>query len=200
MCGIVGYIGASEAQPILLEGLRRLEYRGYDSAGLAVERGGRIEVRKAAGKLAVLEQHLESDPLRGTCGIGHTRWATHGAPTTVNAHPHSAASGDVALVHNGIIENYEILREKLGELGHEFHTDTDTEVLCHLIDEVFDGNLEHAVAAALTRVEGAFGIAVIDGRDPDKIVVARRGSPLLIGVGEDGNGEKLVASDVAALL
>ncbi len=200
MCGIVGYIGASEAQPILLEGLKRLEYRGYDSAGIAVQRDSEIEVRKAAGKLAVLEQHLEREPLRGTCGIGHTRWATHGAPTTLNAHPHCAESGHVALVHNGIIENYETLRAKLGELGHEFHTDTDTEVLCHLIDEVFEGNLEHAVAAALTRVEGAFGIAVIDGRDPDKIVVARRGSPLLIGVGEDGKGETLVASDVAAVL
>ena len=200
MCGIVGYIGASEAQPILLDGLRRLEYRGYDSAGIAVQRDGEIEVRKAAGKIAVLEQGLTRDPLRGTCGIGHTRWATHGAPTTINAHPHCAESGHVALVHNGIVENYEILRAKLGELGREFHTETDTEVLCHLIDEVYDGELEHAVAAALTRVEGAFGIAVIDSRDPDKIVIARRGSPLLIGVGEDGKGETFVASDVAAVL
>jgi glucosamine--fructose-6-phosphate aminotransferase (isomerizing) len=200
MCGIVGYIGASEAQPILLDGLRRLEYRGYDSAGIAVQRDGEIEVRKAAGKIAVLEQGLTRDPLRGTCGIGHTRWATHGAPTTINAHPHCAESGHVALVHNGIVENYEILRAKLGELGREFHTETDTEVLCHLIDEVYDGDLEHAVAAALTRVEGAFGIAVIDSRDPDKIVIARRGSPLLIGVGEDGKGETFVASDVAAVL
>ena len=200
MCGIVGYIGASEAQPILLDGLKRLEYRGYDSAGIAVQQDSEIEVRKAAGKISVLEQHLEGEPLRGTCGIGHTRWATHGAPTTVNAHPHCAEKGHVALVHNGIVENHEVLRAKLGELGHEFHTDTDTEVLCHLIDEVYEGNLEHAVAAALTRVEGAFGIAVIDGRDPDKIVAARRGSPLLIGVGEDGKGETLVASDVAAVL
>ena len=200
MCGIVGYIGASEAQPILLDGLRRLEYRGYDSAGIAVQRDGEIEVRKAAGKIAVLEQGLTRDPLQGTCGIGHTRWATHGAPTTINAHPHCAESGHVALVHNGIVENYEILRAKLGELGREFHTETDTEVLCHLIDEVYDGELERAVAAALTRVEGAFGIAVIDSRDPDKIVIARRGSPLLIGVGEDGKGETFVASDVAAVL
>jgi glucosamine--fructose-6-phosphate aminotransferase (isomerizing) len=200
MCGIVGYIGAREAQPILLDGLRRLEYRGYDSAGLAVQRDGEIQVRKAAGKIAVLEQGLARDPLPGTCGIGHTRWATHGAPTTINAHPHCAESGHVALVHNGIVENYEILRAKLGELGHEFHTETDTEVLCHLIDEVYDGKLEQAVAAALTRVEGAFGIAVIDSRDPDKIVIARRGSPLLIGVGEDEKGETFVASDVAAVL
>ena len=152
MCGIVGYIGAREAQPILVDGLKRLEYRGYDSAGIAVQRDGETEVRKSAGKLAVLEQGLKREPLRGTCGIGHTRWATHGAPTTNNAHPHCAESGHVALVHNGIIENYEILRAKLVELGHEFHTETDTEVLCHLIDEVFEGNLELAVAAALTRV------------------------------------------------
>ena len=200
MCGIVGYIGAREAQPILLDGLKRLEYRGYDSAGIAVQRDGAVEVRKAAGKLSVLQRSLEREPLQGTCGIGHTRWATHGAPTTINAHPHFAESGRVSLVHNGIIENYEILRAKLVELGHEFHTETDTEVLCHLIDEVYEGNLEHAVAAALTRVEGAFGIAVIDGRDPDKVVIARRGSPLLIGVGEEGKGETFVASDVAAVL
>ncbi len=200
MCGIVGYIGAGQAQSILLDGLKRLEYRGYDSAGIAVQHDGSTEIRKAAGKIAVLEQALERNPLAGTCGIGHTRWATHGAPTTLNAHPHSVDGGSMALVHNGIIENYEILRAKLGQLGHEFHTETDTEVLCHLIDVAFEGNLEHAVAAALTRVEGAFGIAVIDGRDPDKIVVARRGSPLLIGVGDNGRGETFVASDVAAVL
>ncbi|MGW8283893.1 MAG: isomerizing glutamine--fructose-6-phosphate transaminase, partial [Gemmatimonadota bacterium] len=200
MCGIVGYIGAGEAQSILLEGLKRLEYRGYDSAGIAVQHDGTTEIRKAAGKIAVLEQGLERNPLPGACGIGHTRWATHGAPTTVNAHPHSVEHGSLALVHNGIIENHETLRAKLAQLGHEFHTETDTEVLCHLIDEVFEGNLEHAVAAALTRIEGAFGIAVIDGRDPDKIVAARRGSPLLIGVGDNGRRETFVASDVAAVL
>ena len=200
MCGIVGYIGAREAQPILIEGLRRMEYRGYDSAGIAILEGGEARVRKAAGRLAVLERGLAQEPIPGSCGIGHTRWATHGPPTTVNAHPHSAASGNVLLVHNGIIENYETLKARLIELGHEFHTETDTEVLCHLIDEVYDGNLEHAVAAALMRVEGAFGIAVIDPRDGDKIVVARRGSPLLIGVGEEGSGESFVASDVAAVL
>ena len=200
MCGIVGYIGSREAQPILVEGLRRLEYRGYDSAGIAVQHEGEVKVRKAAGRLAVLERGLEAEPLTGTCGIGHTRWATHGPPTTVNAHPHFAAGGNVMLVHNGIIENYETLKARLSELGHEFHTDTDTEVLCHLIDEVFERDLEHAVASALMRVEGAFGIAVVDSRDPDKIVVARRGSPLLIGVGAAGSGETFVASDVAAVL
>jgi len=200
MCGIVGYIGARQAQPVLIEGLRRLEYRGYDSAGIAVQHEGRVEFRKAAGRLAVLERGLEAEPLTGCCGIGHTRWATHGPPTTANAHPHFASGGNVMLVHNGIIENYEVLKARLSELGHEFHTDTDTEVLCHLIDEVFESDLEHAVAAALMRVEGAFGIAVVDSRDPDKIVVARRGSPLLIGVGEEGSGETFVASDVAAVL
>ncbi len=200
MCGIVGYIGSREAQPILVEGLRRMEYRGYDSAGIAVVDDGEVRVQKAAGRLAVLERGLARDPMTGSCGIGHTRWATHGPPTTLNAHPHSAGGGHVHLVHNGIIENYETLKARLVELGHEFHTDTDTEVLCHLIDEVYDGNLEHAVASALMRVEGAFGIAVIDPRDPDKIVVARRGSPLLIGVGEEGTGETFVASDVAAVL
>ncbi|MEJ2482112.1 MAG: glutamine--fructose-6-phosphate transaminase (isomerizing) [Gemmatimonadota bacterium] len=200
MCGIVGYIGAREAQPILIEGLRRMEYRGYDSAGIAILDAGEARVQKAAGRLAVLERGLAEGPLPGTCGIGHTRWATHGPPTTVNAHPHSTGSGHVLLVHNGIIENYETLKARLTELGHAFRTETDTEVLCHLIDEVYDGNLEHAVASALMRVEGAFGIAVIDPRDGDKIVVARRGSPLLIGVGEEGSGETFVASDVAAVL
>jgi glucosamine--fructose-6-phosphate aminotransferase (isomerizing) len=177
-----------------------MEYRGYDSAGIATLDGGEIRAQKAAGRLAALERGLALDPLTGSCGIGHTRWATHGPPTTVNAHPHSAGSGRVLLVHNGIIENYETLKARLIELGHEFHTDTDTEVLCHLIDELYDGNLEHAVASALMRVEGAFGIAVIDARDPEKIVAARRGSPLLIGVGEEGSGETFVASDVAAVL
>jgi glucosamine--fructose-6-phosphate aminotransferase (isomerizing) len=200
MCGIVGYIGSREAQPILLEGLRRLEYRGYDSAGLAVYGPAGLAVSKAAGKLVTLEEKLAADPLPGTIGIGHTRWATHGAPTTVNAHPHMDGAEEVALVHNGIIENYEVLRIKLGELGHRFRTDTDTEVLCHLIQEAFEGNLEQAVAAALAKVEGTYGIAVMHERDPEKIVVARRGSPLLLGVTEGGNGEAFVASDVAAVL
>jgi glucosamine--fructose-6-phosphate aminotransferase (isomerizing) len=200
MCGIVGYVGPRDVQPLLLEGLRRLEYRGYDSAGIAVHAEGQIAVRKAAGKISVLEERLRESPLDGTVGIGHTRWATHGAPTTPNAHPHTDDTGDVALVHNGIIENHEVLRFKLQELGHEFSTDTDTEVLCHLIEEAFEGNLESAVAAALSKVEGAYGLAVMHARDPDKIVVARKGSPLLIGVGEDGQREVFVASDVAAVI
>jgi glucosamine--fructose-6-phosphate aminotransferase (isomerizing) len=200
MCGIVGYVGPRDAQPLILEGLRRLEYRGYDSAGIATIHEGALDIRKAAGKIAQLEAELESRPLAGSHGIGHTRWATHGAPTTLNAHPHTDDEGRVALVHNGIIENHDVLRIKLQELGHEFRSETDTEVLCHLIEETYAGNLEEAVAEALTRVEGAYGIAVIHVDEPGKIVVARMGSPLLIGVGEDGEREMFAASDVAAII
>ncbi len=200
MCGIVGYVGPREAQPLILEGLRRLEYRGYDSAGIATIHDGSLDVRKAAGKIVELERRLEESPLAGSLGIGHTRWATHGAPTTVNAHPHTDDSDRVALVHNGIIENHDVLRIKLEELGHEFRSETDTEVLCHLIEETYAGNLEEAVAAALSHVEGAYGIAVIHADDPGKIVVARMGSPLLIGIGENGEREMFAASDVAAVV
>ncbi|HSM08075.1 MAG TPA: glutamine--fructose-6-phosphate transaminase (isomerizing) [Gemmatimonadota bacterium] len=200
MCGIVGYVGSREAQPLLLAGLRRMEYRGYDSAGVAIQTETGQEIRKAAGKIATLEELVEREPIAGTVGIGHTRWATHGPPTTVNAHPHTEGGGRVVVVHNGIIENYEILRIKLQELGHEFVSETDTEVLAHLIGEVFEGNLEQAVAAALSRVEGTFGIAVMHLDDPGKIVVARNGSPLLVGIGEEGSGEMFAASDVAAVL
>jgi len=200
MCGIVGYVGPRDAQPLILQGLRRLEYRGYDSAGIATVHDGALEIRKAAGKLAELERQLEKSPLAGSHGIGHTRWATHGAPTTVNAHPHTDGSGRVALVHNGIIENHHVLRRRLAELGHEFRTETDTEVLCHLIEEVFEGNLEEAVARALSHVEGAYGVAVIHVDEPGKIVVARMGSPLLIGIGENGEREMFAASDVAAVI
>jgi len=200
MCGIVGYVGNRQAQPLLLAGLRRMEYRGYDSAGIAVQTGDRQEVRKAAGKIGTLEELVQREPLEGTVGIGHTRWATHGPPTTINAHPHSEGGSRVVLVHNGIIENYETLRTKLRELGHEFVSETDTEVLAHLIDEVFEGNLEQAVAAALSRVEGTYGIAAMHLDDPGKVVVARNGSPLLIGIGEEGRDEMFAASDVAAVL
>jgi glucosamine--fructose-6-phosphate aminotransferase (isomerizing) len=200
MCGIVGYTGAGEAPPLILQGLRRLEYRGYDSAGIATIVDGRLDVRKAAGKIAELEKQLENQPLRGTTGIGHTRWATHGAPTTANAHPHTDGSDSVALVHNGIIENHDVLRTRLVEMGHEFRSETDTEVLCHLIEEVYDGSLEEAVARALSHVEGAYGIAVIHADEPGKIVVARMGSPLLIGLGENGDREVFASSDVAAII
>jgi glucosamine--fructose-6-phosphate aminotransferase (isomerizing) len=204
MCGIVGYIGSRQVAPLLIEGLKRLEYRGYDSAGLAVVEDGKIQVRKEAGKLAELEKSLAANQMPGDYGIGHTRWATHGAPTSRNAHPHSAEKGDFALVHNGIIENAEVLRKRLRERGHEFSSETDTEVLVHLIEEVYDAGegragtaLERAVEDALRQVEGTYGIAVVSTRDPDKIVVARLGSPLLIGVGE---GETFVASDAAAVI
>jgi len=200
MCGIIGYIGDRQAQSLLTEGLRRMEYRGYDSAGIVVQSDSGHGVRKTAGKIGNLEKLIASDPVGGTCGIGHTRWATHGPPTTQNAHPHSEGMGRTVLVHNGIIENYEVLRRKLVELGHEFSSETDTEVLAHLIDEVFEGNLERAIAAALSRVEGTYGIAVMHTGDPDKIVVARNGSPLLLGIGEDDLSEMFVASDVAAIL
>ena len=200
MCGIVGYVGSRNAQSLILEGLRRLEYRGYDSAGIATIHDGSMDIRKAAGKIAELERRLEREPLPGSHGIGHTRWATHGAPTTINAHPHTDGSGRVALVHNGIIENHDVLRRKLEELGHEFRSETDTEVLCHLIEELFDGNLEEAVAEALSHVHGAYGVAVIHADEPGKIVVARMGSPLLIGIGENGEREMFAASDVAAVI
>ncbi len=201
MCGIVGYVGAQEAGPILIEGLRRLEYRGYDSAGLAViGPEGSLRVVKEAGKLAILEGALEVGMPLGTCGIAHTRWATHGAPNRVNAHPHWSQKGDIALVHNGIVENADVLRSRLSERGYVFETETDTEALVHLIDEAFRGNstLEDAVFAALDQVEGAYGIAVVSSRDPGKIVAARKGSPLLIGVGK--NGENLVGSDASAVI
>ena len=201
MCGIVGYVGAQEAGPILIEGLRRLEYRGYDSAGLAViGPEGSLRIVKEAGKLAILEGALEVGMPSGTCGIAHTRWATHGAPNRVNAHPHWSREGDIALVHNGIIENADSLRSRLSGLGYVFETETDTEALVHLIDEAFQKNsaLEDAVLAALSQVEGAYGIAVVSSRDPAKIVVARKGSPLLIGIGK--NGENLVGSDAAAVV
>jgi glucosamine--fructose-6-phosphate aminotransferase (isomerizing) len=205
MCGIVGYIGDREVAPLLIAGLKRLEYRGYDSAGVAVVDGGEVQVRKEAGKIAELEKLIVESPVEGGCGIGHTRWATHGAPTTRNAHPHTSEDGEFAVVHNGIIENAGLLRRRLQERGHEFSSETDTEVLVHLIEDFYETaqgraaeGLERAVEAALSQVEGTYGIAVVSTRDPDKIVAARLGSPLLIGVG--GNGETFVASDAAAVI
>ena len=199
MCGIVGYIGTRKAQPVLIEGLKRLEYRGYDSAGVSLMdgRGGAVDTRKAKGKIAMLEQAISADPVEGNVGIAHTRWATHGPPNECNAHPHHDCTGTISVVHNGIIENYGPLRAMLRKTGHTFVSETDTEVLAHLIEAAFDGNLEDAVVDSLALVEGTYGIAVICSRDPDKIVAARKGSPLLIGIGE---GENYVASDVAAIL
>jgi glutamine---fructose-6-phosphate transaminase (isomerizing) len=197
MCGIVGYIGSKVATPLLVEGLKRLEYRGYDSAGVAVMNGKGVETRRAAGKISRLEAVLNSDPPHGSTGIGHTRWATHGAPTEGNAHPHVDCKGAIAVVHNGIIENASALKQTLEEAGHTFTSETDTEVLAHLVEEYFEGNLEDAVIAALHRVEGTYGIAVVSSDDPDKIVAARKGSPLLVGLGDR---EYYVASDVSAIL
>ncbi|MBX6330263.1 MAG: glutamine--fructose-6-phosphate transaminase (isomerizing) [Gemmatimonadaceae bacterium] len=197
MCGIVGYIGPRIASPLLIEGLKRLEYRGYDSAGVAIMNGKGVETRKAAGKIVELESLVAAAPVHGTLGIAHTRWATHGAPNFCNAHPQVSCDGDIAVVHNGIIENGSALRQALEDVGHTFRSDTDTEVLAHLIEEFFDDDLETAVIEALRKVEGTYGIAVVSSKDPNKIVAARKGSPLLVGLGE---GEYFVASDVSAIL
>ncbi len=199
MCGIVGYIGNKDAAPILLEGLKRLEYRGYDSAGVAVLTNGKITVEKQAGKISALEQSLAQNALSGKLGIAHTRWATHGVPNQTNAHPHTDTTGRIALIHNGIIENYQTIKTKLESNGYKFSTDTDTEALVNLISEYYQNgnNLDEAVRAALSQVEGTYGIAVISKDDPNTLIAARRGSPLVIGMGEN---EFFVASDVSAII
>jgi len=199
MCGIMGVVGSEPAAGILLEGLRRLEYRGYDSAGLACLSGGRLELRRAVGKLAKLEQVLKDRPVESTVGLGHTRWATHGRPSEANAHPHSDCSGRLAVIHNGIVENYRTLREELSAAGHQFKSETDTEVLAHLIEERLKGaaSLEEAVRQALARVEGTYGLGVVSADAPGLLVAARRGSPLVLGLGQ---GAQYLASDVPALL
>jgi len=200
MCGIVAYIGKKEARELLLEGLKRLEYRGYDSAGIAMVNGG-VHVAKTIGRVAGLEELvLGDDEFRGSLGIAHTRWATHGEPSDVNAHPHSDDQNQghgIRLVHNGIIENYASLKKYLQDKGHTFTSDTDTEVLTHLIGEFYDGDLERAVQTALREVTGAYAIAVICEEEPDVLVAARKGSPLLVGVGKD---EYIVASDSSAIV
>lgn len=205
MCGIIGYVGARQVSPILLDGLRRLEYRGYDSAGLAVRTpDGRLEIHKTQGKLKRLVDLVGEDAPRGTLGIGHTRWATHGAPNDINAHPHSDCSGQLAVIHNGIVENFSELRDELKARGHSFKSETDTEVIAHLIEEEFEARgvtsplaLIDATRAALLKVRGAYSIGVLDARVPDLIIGARHFSPLVVGIGE---GENLLASDIPALL
>ncbi len=197
MCGIVGYVGDRIATPLLIDGLKRLEYRGYDSAGVAIMNGKGVETRKAAGKIARLESVIDANPPRGTLGIGHTRWATHGPPNEMNAHPHVSTDRSIAVVHNGIIENATALKAGLEARGFVFTSDTDTEVLAHLIEAAYAGNLEAAVIEALRQVDGTYGIAVISSNEKDKIVAARKGSPLLIGLGE---GEYFIASDASAIL
>src|SRR6202020_2705188 len=199
MCGIVGYVGKKKVVPVIIEGLRRLEYRGYDSAGIAVGSPSSpvLEVRRAPGKLANLEEVLRENPLDGSFGIGHTRWATHGRPTEENAHPHRDCSGDIVVVHNGIVENYLPLKEQLQSEGHVFKTETDTEVIAHLVEKYFAGNLESAVREAVKQLRGVFALAVLSRRDPHKIVAAREGPPVVIGLGKN---EYFVASDVPAIL
>jgi glucosamine--fructose-6-phosphate aminotransferase (isomerizing) len=198
MCGIVGYIGPKPVVPVLLDGLRRLEYRGYDSAGVAVVQDGAIEVRRSAGKLINLENAIHDKPLAGVYGLGHTRWATHGRPTEENAHPHRDGSGRIVVVHNGIIENYlEIKRELIAE-GHKFESETDTEVVAHLVQKEWQNDgLENAVLRAMKRVRGLFALVLLSADDPEKLVTVRNGPPIVVGIGE---GEYFVASDVPALL
>ncbi len=198
MCGIVGYIGTHRAVPIILEGLKRLEYRGYDSAGLAVYCDDeQLAIRRAQGKLRNLEENIRMNPVDGSFGIGHTRWATHGRPTEENAHPHRDCKGDIVVVHNGIVENYLALKQQLQHEGHAFKTETDTEIIAHLVEKHFEGNLEEAVRASVKELTGVFALAVIARSDPFKIVAARSGPPVVIGI---GNNEYFVASDVPAIL
>jgi glucosamine--fructose-6-phosphate aminotransferase (isomerizing) len=197
MCGIIGYVGHREAEPILVEGLRRLEYRGYDSAGVATLTGPHLHLRKRAGRIADLAQFLRDRPAPGCHGISHTRWATHGPANDRNAHPHLSAGGSVAIVHNGVIENYAMLKRQLQEAGVVFHSDTDTEVIAHLIEQNDHGDLADAVRKVLGLLKGTYGLAVVSNKQPDLIVGARLGSPLVVGVGD---GEHFLASDPAALL
>jgi len=197
MCGIVGYIGERKAVPIILDGLRRLEYRGYDSAGLAVYSEGKLEIRRASGKLRNLEEAILLNPVDGSYGVGHTRWATHGRPTEENAHPHRDCKGEIVVVHNGIVENYVSLKHQLQAEGHVFRTETDTEIIAHLIEKHFEGNLEAAVRDTVHEIKGVFALAVIASTDPYKIVAARSGPPVVVGLGD---GEYFVASDVPAIL
>ena len=208
MCGIIGYLGPKKVVPILIDGLRRLEYRGYDSAGVAVVRNGRIERRRSAGKLVNLEQAIDTQPLEGVYGVGHTRWATHGRPTEENAHPHQDCSGKIVVVHNGIIENYLDLKRELQKLGHTFVTETDTEIIAHLLEHHMDPkraselhptplSLEEAARQALLQLRGLFAFVAISTDDPEKIIAVRNGPPIVVGLGD---GESFVASDTPAIL
>ena len=196
MCGIVGYVGFRKALPVLIQGLKRLEYRGYDSAGIAVLKKDNLIVRKKQGKLSVLIDDLKNSPLTGNSGIGHTRWATHGVPSKKNAHPFLDCSEKIAVIHNGIIENHMELKTQLLQENHRFTSDTDTEVLVHLVEKFYKGDLEDAVRESLKLVHGSYAIAVIHADEKNKIVAARCESPLVIGI---GNGENFIASDTAAL-
>jgi glucosamine--fructose-6-phosphate aminotransferase (isomerizing) len=197
MCGIVGYIGSRKGSDVVVDGLSRLEYRGYDSAGIAINTQSTLEVKKYKGRLAVLEQELAKAPVDGHLAIGHTRWATHGAPSDNNSHPHSNMDKTIAVVHNGIIENYMELKEELENMGVKFTSETDTEVVVHLVDYYYEGDLKEAVFKTLDRLKGAYALGIICKDDPDTLVAARKDSPLVVGVGEN---ENFIASDVPALL
>ena len=197
MCGILGYIGHRNAQDILLNGLRKLEYRGYDSTGIAVVTDQGMQVEKAQGRLAVLEGRLRSRPLHGRIGIGHTRWATHGGPSEVNAHPHKDREGKISVVHNGIIENYLPLKEELQSKGYSFVSETDTEVIAHLLADLYDGDIVSTVRRAVKRMRGAYALAVLCSEEPDKLIAVRLASPLIIGIGQ---GENFIGSDIPAIL
>lgn len=197
MCGIVGYIGDKEVSPILIEGLKRLEYRGYDSAGIAVNTGDQIEVVKKAGKLEKLDEVVSSNPPEGSIGIGHTRWATHGSPTDLNAHPHADCDDDFVLVHNGIIENFQQLREELENKGHEFLSETDTETIAHLLEENYAGSLKEAIIKTIDQLDGSYALVIISKKEPEKIYAVRKDSPLIVGLGKK---ENFIASDIPAFL
>jgi glucosamine--fructose-6-phosphate aminotransferase (isomerizing) len=197
MCGIVGYVGSRDAVPVIVEGLRRLEYRGYDSAGVAVVCDGALSRRRSVGKLRNLEESLRAEPLAGAFGIGHTRWATHGRPSEENAHPHQDCKGKIVVVHNGIIENYLPLKTRLAGEGHKFVTQTDTEVVAHLVESLYQGDLEDAVRRALHELEGIYALVLVHKDEPQKLIGARKGPPLVVGLGEH---ENFLASDIPALL
>src|SRR5262245_51582783 len=197
MCGIFGYVGPQDPVPIIMGGLRSLEYRGYDSAGIAIVEDGHLQVRRASGKLKKLEELLAKQPLKGQFGLGHTRWATHGRPTEENAHPHRDCKGRIVVAHNGIIENYVGLKKRLLEEGHRFTTETDTEVIAHLIEKYFRGNLENAVLQALKEMKGLFAFTAISADDPEKVIAVREGAPIIVGAVD---GEGFVASDIPAVL
>ena len=196
MCGIFGYVGPRQAPSICLAGLRRLEYRGYDSAGIAVVHERRLDQRKVVGKLSLLAERLEQQPLVGQLGIGHTRWATHGRPSVDNSHPHLSCDGRIAVVHNGIIENYQELRRQLTREGHQFKSQTDTEVMAHLVERYYQGDLRDAVRRAVLHLKGAFAFGVICLERPDEMLAVRRFSPLVVGIGQ---GENYIASDMGAV-
>ncbi len=199
MCGIVGYVGKRNALPIILSGLKRLEYRGYDSAGVALLNNGKVYIEKRAGKVSELEKFVSGLGFEAVIGIGHTRWATHGVPNDINAHPHTDCEGKIALIHNGVIDNYAAIKTKLESLGHKFKSETDTEVLVHFIEEMYktSKNIDYSIRAALSEVTGTYGIIVMTAYEPDTLFVARRGSPLVIGYGD---GETIIASDASALV